>query len=390
MQKRIASLLCLCSVLFWSGLLFAADDFPTKPTLHNGKKWRIAYIEGGAFKDYRESLASTIEGLMDLEWIEKKTVPRDNATESGKLWKWLSTEIKSNYLEFVPDAYWSANYNKEKRVENKAALLTRVNEQKDIDLIIAMGTSAGLDIANNDHHTPTIIASVADPVVSKIIKSSNDSGFDHVTARVDPDRYERQINVFYEIIGFKRLGVVFEDTPEGKAIAALESVKKIAKQKNFTVVTCHAPFSTPELQKSAKDLTPCYEELSKKVDALYITNRASLNPENIQVLLKILEPHKIATFAQMGSDMVKRGVLLSIAAPSRFRAVGVFYAQTIAKIFNGAMPRQLPQEFQGSPRIAINLAAAKKIGFDPAVDILGAADEIYEEILEEPKKDEKK
>lgn len=385
MQKRISSLLYLCSILFWAYPALAADEFLTKPTTHQGKKWRIAYIEGGAFKDYRESLVSTVEGLMDLEWIEKKPIPKDSTTDTSKLWKWLATEIKSNYIEFVSDAYWAANYNKEKRTQNKATMLTRLNEQKDIDLIIAMGTAAGLDVANNEHHTPTVIGSVADPVVSKIIKSANDSGFDHIMARVDPDRYERQINVFYEIIGFKRLGVVYEDSAEGRAIAALESVNKIAKQKNFTVVTCHAPFASPELQKGAKDLVPCYEELSKKVDALYITNKSSLTTSNIQSLLKILEPHKIATFAQMGSDMVKRGVLLSIAAPPRFRAVGMFYAQSIAKIFNGASPRKLPQEFQGSPRIAINLAAAKKIGFDPAVDILGAADEIYEEILVDEK-----
>lgn len=385
MQKRISSLLYLCSILFWAYPALAADEFLTKPTTHQGKKWRIAYIEGGAFKDYRESLVSTVEGLMDLEWIEKKPIPKDSTTDTSKLWKWLATEIKSNYIEFVSDAYWAANYNKEKRTQNKATMLTRLNEQKDIDLIIAMGTAAGLDVANNEHYTPTVIGSVADPVVSKIIKSANDSGFDHIMARVDPDRYERQINVFYEIIGFKRLGVVYEDSAEGRAIAALESVNKIAKQKNFTVVTCHAPFASPELQKGAKDLVPCYEELSKKVDALYITNKSSLTTSNIQSLLKILEPHKIATFAQMGSDMVKRGVLLSIAAPPRFRAVGMFYAQSIAKIFNGASPRKLPQEFQGSPRIAINLAAAKKIGFDPAVDILGAADEIYEEILVDEK-----
>ncbi len=385
MQKRISSLLYLCSILFWAYPALAADEFLTKPTTHQGKKWRIAYIEGGAFKDYRESLVSTVEGLMDLEWIEKKPIPKDSTTDTSKLWKWLATEIKSNYIEFVSDAYWAANYNKEKRAQNKATMLTRLNEQKDIDLIIAMGTAAGLDVANNEHHTPTVIGSVADPVVSKIIKSANDSGFDHIMARVDPDRYERQLNVFYEIIGFKRLGVVYEDSAEGRAIAALESVNKIAKQKNFTVVTCHAPFASPELQKGAKDLVSCYEELSKKVDALYITNKSSLTTSNIQSLLKILEPHKIATFAQMGSDMVKRGVLLSIAAPPRFRAVGMFYAQSIAKIFNGASPRKLPQEFQGSPRIAINLAAAKKIGFDPAVDILGAADEIYEEILVDEK-----
>ena len=32
------------------------------------------------------------------------------------------------------------------------------------------------------------------------------------------------------------------------------------------------------------------------------------------------------------------------------------------------------------PKIAINLAVAREIGFDPSFEILGASDEIYNEI----------
>ncbi len=52
----------------------------------------------------------------------------------------------------------------------------------------------------------------------------------------------------------------------------------------------------------------------------------------------------------------------------------------MAKILNGARPRQLDQVFEGPPKIAINLKTAQIIGYDPPVDVLGAADEIYQEI----------
>ena len=38
---------------------------------------------------------------------------------------------------------------------------------------------------------------------AEIIRSVEDSGLDHVHARVDPWRYERQVRVFHNIIGFK-------------------------------------------------------------------------------------------------------------------------------------------------------------------------------------------
>ena len=53
----------------------------------------------------------------------------------------------------------------------------------------------------------------------------------------------------------------------------------------------------------------------------------------------------------------------------------------MANVFNGAKPRQLPQVFEGPPKVAINLKTAQIIGFDPPMVLLGAADEIYKEIV---------
>ena len=99
-----------------------------------------------------------------------------------------------------------------------------------------------------------------------------------------------------------------------------------------------------------------------------------------KTLPKVLAPliqEKIPTFSQYGSDEVKYGVLLSIAQAG-FKYVGRYTAEVIAKIFNGAKPRDLDQVFEDPPKIAINLKTAIEIGYDPPVDILGAADEIYQ------------
>ena len=65
-------------------------------------------------------------------------------------------------------------------------------------------------------------------------------------------------------------------------------------------------------------------------------------------------------------------------AMSRFQDIGMFYAKTIASILNGARPRDLNQRFEQPARIAINLNTAIEIGYDPSIDILAVADEIYE------------
>ena len=94
-------------------------------------------------------------------------------------------------------------------------VLDRLREQQDIDLMIAAGTWAGQDLANNRHNTSTLIISASNPISAGIVKSVDDSGFDHVHARVDPDRYLRQLRVFHDLVGFRRLGIALEDSDAG-------------------------------------------------------------------------------------------------------------------------------------------------------------------------------
>ncbi len=103
----------------------------------------------------------------------------------------------------------------------------------------------------------------------------------------------------------------------------------------------------------------------------------------LDILPDILAPlnaKRIPTFSRQGSEEVRYGVLMSLAQ-SNFKFIARFHAETIAKIFNGAKPLDLPQIFEYPSRIAINLKTAAIIGYDPLIDILGVADEIFKEIL---------
>jgi ABC-type uncharacterized transport system substrate-binding protein len=123
----------------------------------------------------------------------------------------------------------------------------------------------------------------------------------------------------------------------------------------------------------------CFEKLKDKVDALYVTRQHGVDAVSVPELAQRAISAKIPTFSQAGSDEVKAGLLMSISQAG-WKYVGKFHAESIAKILNGAEPRQLNQLFEDPPIIAINLKTAELIGFDPPVDVLSAADEIYQEI----------
>jgi len=347
----------------------------------DGAKWRIGYLEGGGYANYPLNLRALVEALSEMFWIEPIKLPGDmGGTDAMDLWNWLATHAESDYIEFVKDAFWSSAWDKEKRKKTRQTVINRLNNKKDIDLMLAMGTWAGQDLANNEHSVATIVMSSSNPLKSKIIKSDDDSGFDHLNARVDPTRYERQILIFYDIIGFKKLGMVFEqDTPDGRTYAAIDDVEKVAREMDFEIISCHAPFSDTPVEKAKAAVKACHDKLAAKVDAFYITTHRGVTLSTLPRLLKPLYEQNIPTFSQKGTLEVRHGVVLSIARAG-FKFIGRFHGETIAKIFNGTRPRDLEQVFEDPPRIAINLKAAQQIGWDPPIDILGSADEIYETI----------
>ena len=242
-----------------------------------------------------------------------------------------------------------------------------------------MGTWAGKDLATDDHHVPTIVMSTSDPVRSGIIGSIHDSGRAHVHARVDPQRYERQVRVFHDVIGFRRLGVAYEDSPDGRNYAAMETVEKVAKERGFELVRCYTKSDVANQALVNRSVVDCFQKLARQTDAIYVTLQGGVNRDTIPKLVEIANAHRVPTFSQAGSREVKNGFLLSISRPS-FKPVGRFLAATVAKVLNGARPGELTQLYEEAPSIAINLKTAELIGLYLYADVLAAADEIYRDI----------
>ena len=65
----------------------------------------------------------------------------------------------------------------------------------------------------------------------------------------------------------------------------------------------------------------------------------------------------------------KNGALLSVYRAD-FLGVGKFGAQTMAQVFSGEKPRNLPQVFENTPSIVLNLEVAEKIEYNPPFEVL--------------------
>lgn len=371
------ALLCLAMALQWVHTVQGDDRYRTAATTRKGEKWRIGYYQGGPYINYPANLTAIARGLAELGWMSPFKVPPEAAPSDAKVIWMALARTQSAYLRFVPDAFYSAEWNDDRRVQTRQAAIARL-QARQLDFIIAMGTWAGQDLANHRHSVPTMVVSSSDPVKSGIVKSADRSGFDHVHARCVPNRYLKQVRLFHDIVGFKRLGIVYEDTAAGRSYAGLSDIERVAAQRGFKLITCEAPWSGVSRQVSTEKMVACHKALAPRIDALFMTVHQGVDNDHMNEILAPLMEYKIPTWSQRGPQEVRRGVLLSVSRGD-FKAVGRYHARIMAKILNGAHPGSLSQVFEDPKKIAINLKTAKAIGFDAPRGLLKAADEIFKE-----------
>ena len=366
--------------LFWVIIpVRAADDaISTSPQTHDGKKWRVAYYEAGNFANYNEMLASIVVSLGKIGWL---TGLQDfpEKSDAATMWQWLSTHATGNYIEFVNDGFYSFHNNPQEHEQVRQDLIQRLSGAHDIDLLLVMGTAAGQDVANDTHKVPTLVFSVSDAVKANIVTSNEDSGRDHIWSNVQPYRYKRQVELFHDIIGFKRMGIVYADNMGGRSMAAVEDVMDLAKERGFTVVQGVFKDEATSEEEWKNNVLTAYQEIAEQnIDAMYLVLNTRQTLAMTNDLMAPFLAKSIPTFAQW-APAVQRGALMSVA-PARFEGIGSFNAGTIAKVLNGAQPRSLSQVFVSPPVIELNLEVADRIGYAPPFTILLTADTVFQQI----------
>ncbi len=345
----------------------------------NSPKWRLMYVEGGPYIDFPYIFKATVDAMKNLGIIEK-TYPYDvvNENSTKNMWDWLAENAGGNYVEFVQDGFYSANWDEDVRKQNKIDILDRLNTTKDIDVVITFGTGAGRDMSTDEHKIPMLSMSVTDAVQAGIIQSKEDSGRDHVHGQIEVGRYERQLSIFHDIFQFKKLGVPVPTTDDGRASIAYNDVLKAGKTLGFEVVPCDLDFYAQDTV-AFNNLQQCISTLAPQVDAMYMTTNSGMQWDKMQALLAPIISAEIPSFSQSGLMETKLGVLMSIAQSS-FDSEGIHGATALKALIEGAKPRDIGQTFEGPLGLAINLEMARLIGWNPPFEILVAVDLVYQKI----------
>lgn len=340
----------------------------------------MAYYQGGNFIEYTSSLLALISALIDSGLLEPIEIPAFHYQDDAEaIWQYLASQGNSETLEFVADAYWSAAWDENWRANLRNIAIQRLATIQDIDLVLAMGTWAGQDLVNDLHSVPTLALTSSDPIEAGIIKTFKTSGYAHVLVEVDPERYRRQLRLYHDILNFERLGVVYDNTVNGRVYSNLADLEYIAQERGFSLVHCHAVEYPLNDEASLTTVENCYRNLTGKIDALWIGFHIGEQTRFMPQSLKRIINHKIPTITSAGHAAVQRGVLMSFSYTD-FEAASRWYAMQIKSIIQGAKPGELNQVFEMPGQLVINLETARRIGFEFPKNILAKTNKTYQSI----------
>ena len=315
--------------------------------------------------------------------------------EAGNFWLFDRTYIAFQQalnvrpevqVVYPPDAHHSPGWEPENMVRLPLEAKDLM-QREDLDLVVGMGTAAVKALlAANNGRTPILGMGMADPVAAGIVSDITDSGVDNFTCQVVADRWTTMFRVFHDVVRFEKLGILYQDTPDGRVYAALNDVRAVAPELGFEIAG-YGGLSTAETDDE------CRQGLEKLrgegMDAFFIgpLNCFDWDSNDVGALLEMLNDWKIPTFARDGSDFVKAGALMGFSTWN-FGPTGEFLANQAVAVLTGSKPRSVPMLDRMEPTIAINLETAAKIGFHFPLDVLVVSDEIFERTIPPaPRKD---
>lgn len=310
---------------------------------------RIGYLEAGRFWLFDRTFAAFQQALADRP-------------EVG--------------VAYPPDAHHSPGWEPE-NMARLPELAEKLMRRGDLDLVVGMGTAAVKALlAQNNGHTPILGMGMADPVAAGVVRGVVDSGVDNFTCQVIADRWTSMFRVFNDVVRFRKLGILYQNTPEGRVYAALDDARSVASELGFDVLAFGRLSSAETDDECRQGLARLREE---GMDAFFIgpLNCFDRETNDVGALLQLLNDWKIPTFARDGSEFVAAGALMGFSTWN-FGPTGQFLANQAVAVLNGAKPRSVPMLDRVEPTIAINLETAVRIGFPFPLDVLVVADEIFE------------
>ncbi len=193
------------------------------------------------------------------------------------------------------------------------------------------------------------------------------------TQPMPPEEYKMYLlYLAYEMLKFNRVGIIYEDTEEGRKKSYYHILKKVAQDKGVEVVECKIPFSFLKKDNIRSELLSCYGKLALNIDALFVSSYPDIDQHFIQYLHESLKSYHIPSVAFSGRTNPP-----SVSFLMGKRSDVVLGKRGSANLYSDLLhdikTYQFAEQLSGLPEVIVNLdnltAKEKKALLDKPVDV---------------------
>jgi putative ABC transport system substrate-binding protein len=300
-----------------------------------GKLRTIGFLGQSTRSAASEWVAALVQRLHELGWNEGRTVAIEYRWAEGR----------------------------EERFAEIAAEFVRLK----VDIIVTSGTPQVLAAKHATSVIPIVFAAAGDPVASGLVASlarpgGNATGLSSLVA----DLAGKRLELLREVVPALRRLAIMGNVGNPLTVLELGEVQAAAGTLGLEVHTLEI--------RQAQDITPAFEALKGRADALYVCIDALVNANRIRINTSALGA-RLPTM-HGSRDYVEAGGLMSYGPnyPDLFRRS----ADYVDKILHGTKPGDIPVEQPTKFDLVVNLTTARALSLDLPPTLLARADEVIE------------
>lgn len=244
-------------------------------------------------------------------------------------------------------------------------VLERALRDSSITVTVAVGPiGAHLLARSGEPARPAIAATIVDATWQEIPQRDGTSGVRNLAYVDDAYAVSSTIADFHRLIPFRRMAILLD--PELlRAIPQLETnARELVRSAGADAVVLSARGDADEILAS----------LPAGVDAVYLTALPALSDAEERRLIAGLNARRLPTLSHQVDPEVRAGALASYEPPESWLRRARRVAVDLQRILAGEDAGGLPVRLVGAPRLTLNLATARAIGFSPGYSLLTDAE----------------
>lgn len=237
-----------------------------------------------------------------------------------------------------------------------------------VDVIVTIGTPAGLAAKQATSTIPIVLGAISDPVgVGLVASLARPGGNITGISLMAPELSAKRLDILRTLApGIIRFAILWDSSNPGMAERVEET--RIAADRSHVFLHVVGPRNLEELEAAFSEL------LKQRPDALLVTTEAFTRRYQARIV-DFANVNKIPAMFE-DSSYVEAGGLMSYGPDNReiFRTAAVL----VGKILKGAKPADLPIVQPTAFELVLNLKTARSIGREIPPNLLALANRVIE------------